>query len=106
MKKTLLIISLIMVLAASLFMTACGKSGGEESSSDEPMTLEKYAVDNPDVQKSIDEALSDSDVEIAIKGNDVIYTSELSKCGCNGKHSAFLCVYKRRNHNFKCGKRT
>ena len=80
-RKSIFALLLIMILASALFMTACGKSGSSGSSggSSEPKTLEQYAINNPDVQKSIDEATADSDVEVEIKGNDVIYSFELSK---------------------------
>lgn len=78
-KKSLFVMMLIAVMAASLFMTSCSKlsKGGEESG--EPQTLEEYAVNNPEVQKSIDEAMADSDVEVSIKENEVVYSFELSK---------------------------
>ena len=78
-KKSIFVLLLVLVLTASLSMTACGKKGGSGGSSDKPETLEQYAVNNPDVQKSIDDATSQSDVEVEIKGNDVIYSFELSK---------------------------
>ena len=77
-KKTVFVLMLIMVMAASLSMTACSKSGGGGSTG-EPQTLEEYAVSNPEVQQSIDEATAESDVVVEIKGNDVIYSFELSK---------------------------
>ena len=81
-KKSIFILLLIMTLTASVSMASCSKIGGKGKSSSgnkAPATLEEYAVSNPDVQKSIDEATSDSDVEVDIKGNDVIYSYELSK---------------------------
>ena len=75
-KKSIFVLLLIMVLTSSLVMTACGK---KSKGSEEPKTLEEYAVNNPDVQKSINEATADSDVEVEIKGNNVIYSFELSK---------------------------
>lgn len=81
-KKSIFILLLIMTLTASVFMASCSKIGGKGKGSSENKkheTLEEYAVSNPDVQKSIDEATSDSDVEVEIKGNDVIYSYELSK---------------------------
>ena len=80
-KKSLLALLMIMMLASALFMTACGgsDSSGGGSGSAAPQTLEEYAKQNADVQKSIDEATAGSDVEVAIKGNEVIYTFELSK---------------------------
>ena len=81
-KKSIFILLLIMTLTASVLMASCSKIGGKGKSSSknkEPKTLQEYAVSNPDVQKSIDKATSDSDVEVEIKGNDVIYSYELSK---------------------------
>ena len=76
-KKSLIVILLALVLTASLFATACGKKNS--GSSDKPKTLEEYAVKNPDVQKSIEQATSKSDVVVDIKDNNVIYSYELSK---------------------------
>ena len=84
-QKSLFAILLIAAVCASLFMTGCGRFGsgsnssGGGSASAEPQTLEDYAKKNSDVQKSIDEATAGSDVEVFIKGNEVIYTFELSK---------------------------
>ena len=81
-KKTIFVLLLILVMTASVFMTACSKSSSKSKSGGETAesnTLEQYAVSNPDVQKSIDEAMSESDVEVEIRGNDVIYSFELSK---------------------------
>lgn len=75
-KKSIFVLLLIMILASSLAMTACGK---KSKGSEKPKTLEEYAVSNSDVQKSINEATADSDVEVEIKGNNVIYSFELSK---------------------------
>lgn len=77
-RKGIFAVLLIMMLASALFMTACGSSGGG-GGSDAPQTLEEYAQQNSEVQKSIDEATAGSDVEVEIKGNEVIYTFELSK---------------------------
>ena len=82
-RKSIFFILMVMLLSSVLMMTACGKSGGSGSGGGEtetsgPMTLEQYAKENPDVQKSIDEATADSEVEVSIKGNDVIYSFELS----------------------------
>ena len=82
-KKSIFVLLLVLALTASVFMTACSKvsksKGGSGGETAEPETLEQYAVSNPEVQKSIDEAMSESEVEVEIRGNDVIYTYELSK---------------------------
>lgn len=70
MKKRTLIVFLVMAVISALCFTACGK---------EEMTLEKYVKDNPDIQESIDSAMNDSNVVVAITGNDISYTFDLSK---------------------------
>lgn len=71
MKKRTLIVFLVMAVISALCFTACG---GKET-----MTLEKYVKDNPDIQKSIDSAMTDSNVVVEIKENDISYTFDLSK---------------------------
>ena len=71
MKKRTLVVLLIMAVITALCFTACG--------SKETMTLEKYVQDNPDVQESIDSAMSDSNVAVVIKENDISYNFDLSK---------------------------
>lgn len=71
MKKRTLIVLMIMAVITALCFTACG--------SKETMTLEKYVQDNPDVQESIDSAMSDSNVAVVIKENDISYNFDLSK---------------------------
>lgn len=61
---------MIMAVLSAMVFTACG--------SKEAMTLEKYIKDNPDVQESINSAAGDSNVNVEIKGNDIIYTFDLS----------------------------
>ena len=70
MKKRTLIVLMIMAVITAFCFTACSK---------EPMTLEKYVKDNPDVQESIDSAMNDSNVLVEIKENDISYTFDLSK---------------------------
>ena len=70
MKKRTLVVVMIMAILTVLCFAGCSK---------EPMTLEKYAKDNPDVQESIDKAMSDSNVVVEIKENDIAYTFDLSK---------------------------
>ena len=75
-------VMLLLILGFALLVTACGKSGGSESSgagTAKSNTLEQYAKENKEVQESIDKATSDSDVEVSIKGNEVTYSYELSK---------------------------
>lgn len=69
MKKRTLIVLMIMALITSLCFTACGKKA---------QTLEQYCKDNPEVQESIDKAMTDSSVLVEIKGNDIVYTFDLS----------------------------
>ena len=71
MKKRTLIVLMIMAVISALCFTACG--------SKETMTLEKYVQDNPDVQESIDSAMTDSNVAVVIKENDISYNFDLSK---------------------------
>ena len=78
-KKSIFVLLLVMILASFPVLTGCGKSGDSGGSTDGPETLEQYAVNNPAVQQSIDNATADSDVEVGIKGNDVTYSFELSK---------------------------
>ena len=68
MKKRTLIVLMIMAVITTLCFTACGSK-----------TLENYVKDNPDVQESIDSAMSDSNVAVEIKENDISYTFDLSK---------------------------
>ncbi len=70
MKKRTLIALIMMTVITVLCFTACGKK--------EAMTLEKYCKDKPEVQESISKAMSDSNVLVEIKGNDIIYTSDLA----------------------------
>ena len=70
MKKRTLVVLLIMAVITALCFSGCSK---------EPMTLEKYVQDNPDVQESIDSAMNDSNVLVEIKENDISYTFDLSK---------------------------
>ena len=72
MKKKTLIVLMIMAVITALCFTACG--GGKKDK-----TLEDYCKDNPDVQESIDKAMTDSNVLVEIKGNDIVYTFDLSK---------------------------
>ena len=71
MKKRTLIVLMIMAVITALCFTACG--------SKETMTLEQYVQDNPDVQESIDSAMTDSNVAVVIKENDISYNFDLSK---------------------------
>ena len=70
MKKRTLLLVMVFTLITAMLVTACG---GKEA-----MTLEKYAKDNPEVQESIDSAMADSNVLVEIKGNEIIYTFDLS----------------------------
>ena len=77
-RKSIFALMLILMLAASVPLASCSKSGGSGGKSSEPQTLEQYAVDNPEVQESIDQAMAGSDVKVELKGNDVIYTFDLA----------------------------
>ena len=83
MKKRTLIVLMIMAVISALCFTACGSK-----------TLEKYVKDNPDVQESIDSAMSDSNVAVEIKENDISYTFDLSKMDGYGRSRK-----ERRNKN-------
>lgn len=69
-KRSLIALFMILAVLSAMCLTACG--------SKEAMTLEKYVKDNPDVQESIDSATGDSNVKVEIKGNEIIYTFDLS----------------------------
>ena len=73
MKRKVLLVLLAMLVGMTMFMTACG--GG---SANEPMTLEKYAAGDSEIQESIDNAMADSNVLVEIKENSIIYTFDLS----------------------------
>ena len=64
MKKKILLVLLAMLVGMTMILAACG--GG---SADEPMTLEKYAAGDSDIQESIDSAMADSNVLVEIKKN-------------------------------------
>lgn len=69
-KRILLVVFMIAAVLSAMVFTSCG--------SKEPMTLEKYVKDNPDVESSIEEATGNSGVEVLIQGNDIIYNFDLS----------------------------
>ena len=73
MKKKILLVLLAMLVGMTMILAACG--GG---AADEPMTLEKYAADDTEIQESIDSAMADSNVLVEIKENSIIYTFDLS----------------------------
>ena len=75
MKKRILLVLLAMLVGMAMVMTACGGGGASE---EEPMTLEKYAADDAEIQESIDSAMADSNVLVEIKENAVIYTFDLA----------------------------
>ena len=76
MKKKILLVLLAMLVGMAMIMTACG--GGSGTAEEEPMTLEKYVADDPEVEQSIEQAMSDSNVLVEIKENAIIYTFDLS----------------------------
>ena len=70
MKKRTLIVFLILAVITAFCFTACG--------SKEPMTLEKYVGENPEVQGSIESASAGSNVEVLVKDNEILYNFDLS----------------------------
>ncbi len=74
MKKKILFVLLAMLVGMAMIMTSCGGSKADE----EPMTLEKYVQGDEEVQKSIDQAMSSSNVLVEIKENDIIYSFDLA----------------------------
>ena len=75
MKKKVLLVLLAMLVGMTMIMTACGGGGG---TADEPMTLEKYVAGDPEVEQSIEQAMTDSNVLVEIKENAIVYTFDLS----------------------------
>lgn len=75
MKKKILLVLLAMLVGMTMIMTACGGGGAAD---EEPMTLEKYVAGDPEVEKSIEQAMTDSNVLVEIKENAIIYTFDLS----------------------------
>ena len=75
MKRKVLFALLAMLVGMTMIMASCGGGG---SSQKEPMTLEKYVKDDPQVQEAIDGAMKDSNVLVEIKENAIIYTFDLS----------------------------
>ena len=71
-KKCLTALLLMLALCAAISMSACKK--GDSG----PQTLEDFAKNNEDIQKSIDSAATDSNVAVEIKGNEIIYTFDLA----------------------------
>ncbi|MBQ6150642.1 MAG: DUF4854 domain-containing protein [Mogibacterium sp.] len=69
-KKSLLALVMIIAVFSAMFFASCGKK---------EQTLEEYCADNPEIQKSIDEAMSGKNVLVEIKGNDIVYSFDLSK---------------------------
>lgn len=61
-----------MTLCMSLALSACGNKKAE------PQTLEEYAANNEEIQNSIVSAMEDSQVAVSIKGNDILYSYDLS----------------------------
>ena len=68
-KRSILLVLLAVMVGMAMIMTACGK---------EEMTLEKYVEGNADVEQSIEDAMSGSNVLVEIKGNDIVYTFDLA----------------------------
>lgn len=68
-RKGILILLLALAVAAAMLASACSKK---------PQTLEEYAAQNQEINEDIDTATQDSDVNVEIKGNDIIYSYDLS----------------------------
>ena len=74
----LAIILMVIALFSAMMMTACGSKSAEKSG---PTTLEAFINEHPDVKSELDKKVADgetSGVAIEIKGNDIIYTYDLS----------------------------
>ena len=74
----LAILLMVIALFSAMMMTACGSKSAEKS---EPTTLEAFINEHPDVKSELDKKVADgetSGVAIEIKGNDIIYTYDLS----------------------------
>ena len=69
---------MVIALFSAMMMTACGSKSAEKS---EPTTLESFISEHPDVKSELDKKVSageTSGVAVEIKGNDIIYTYDLS----------------------------
>lgn len=78
MKRKVLLILLAMLVGIAMIMTTACSTGGS-TADEEPMTLEKYVEGDPEVQQSIDRAMSDSNVLVEVKENSIVYSFDLSK---------------------------
>lgn len=70
--KRILAIIIAITMAAAMLLTGCGKK---------EVTLESYLNDNEEVKAQLDDALSSNEqsgLNIEIKGNDIIYSFDLS----------------------------
>lgn len=71
-KKLSFAILLILTLCAALIVTGC------KPKATKPQTLEEYAAKSESIQKLIDSAMTDSNIAVEIKGNDIIYAFDLN----------------------------
>lgn len=71
-KKLSIAFLLILTMCAAMIVTSC------KPKATKPTTLEEYAAKNAKIQKIIDSAMTDSNISVEIKGNDVIYTFDLN----------------------------
>ncbi len=71
-KKLSIAFLLILTICAAMLVTGC------KPKATKPKNLEEYAAKNEHVQKIIDSAMTDSNISVEIKGNDVIYTFDLN----------------------------
>lgn len=69
-KKSIITLIIGLTLVMVMFLTSCGNKA--------PQTMEDYVSSNEEVQQQIQEAADASGLAVEIKGNDVIYTYDLS----------------------------
>ena len=76
--KSKLLLGMVIVLAMGLSLCACGGGGDAE----EPMTIEKYAAENPDFQDQLDSYSEEDDsVLVTAEGNDLVFSYDVAKLG-------------------------
>jgi len=69
-KKSIITLIIGLTLVMVMFLTSCGNKA--------PQTMEDYVSSNEEVQQQIQDAADASGLAVEIKGNDVIYTYDLS----------------------------
>lgn len=70
-KRKIVALIITMSLMMSMLLASCG--------SKEPPTLESYISNNEQAQEQINKTADEAGLEVAITGNDVIYTFDLTK---------------------------